>query len=253
MQTSGIVRRQVDLQGVFVDIGDFSRFKGPRHESPKEVHLRKSTPPQKIARKVDFLSLAFTMHPVCTLLRRLQAARSSTKSGGILANKSKACASFNVPLSLCLLTWPRISLHESLANFLKPVHSRLWAFMRHSLAHQISCLLHSFRNKHREKVSLSENSGDPFTTTARDCFRMLRCFALLGCKHVVFLQVSTTPRVEDPQGLPIILLHVLAWFPCPQVLGDGDTATREETRNFVCLGIAAVLLGVQEDAAAIMV
>ena len=43
------LQRQVDLQGVFVKIGDFIKFKGFL-----EAILRKFTNPQKIARKVDF-------------------------------------------------------------------------------------------------------------------------------------------------------------------------------------------------------
>ena len=62
------IERQAVLQGAFVKIGDFIRFKAFLVEFLESRRSWEKQSPQKIARKVDFLSLAFTMHLVCTLL-----------------------------------------------------------------------------------------------------------------------------------------------------------------------------------------
>ena len=44
------------------------KFEGSRAGIPREQALLRKSNPQKITRKVDFLSLPFTMHLICTLL-----------------------------------------------------------------------------------------------------------------------------------------------------------------------------------------
>ena len=68
MQTRGIVKTS-GFTRVFVKIGDFIKFKGFSCGILREqAILRKSKAPRKSPEKSTFLSLAFTMHLVCTLL-----------------------------------------------------------------------------------------------------------------------------------------------------------------------------------------
>ena len=50
----GALQRPVDLQGVFVKIGDLIKFKGFLVEFLQNKRSWKNQNPQKIARKVDF-------------------------------------------------------------------------------------------------------------------------------------------------------------------------------------------------------
>ena len=50
----GALKRQVDLQGVFVKIGDFIKFKGLLVEFLENKRSWENQKPQKIDRKVDF-------------------------------------------------------------------------------------------------------------------------------------------------------------------------------------------------------
>ena len=60
----GALQRQVDLQGVFVKIGDFIKFKGFSCGIPREqAILRKSKTPRRSPEKWTFLSLAFYNAP----------------------------------------------------------------------------------------------------------------------------------------------------------------------------------------------
>ena len=60
----GALQRRVDLQGVFVKIGDFIKFKGSSCGIPREqATLRKSKTPRKPPEKWTFLSLAFYNAP----------------------------------------------------------------------------------------------------------------------------------------------------------------------------------------------
>ena len=58
------------LQGAFVKIGNFIKFKGFLGIPREQAILRKAKTPRKSPEKRTFLSLAFTMHLVCTLLKR---------------------------------------------------------------------------------------------------------------------------------------------------------------------------------------
>ena len=69
----GALSGQVDVQGVYVKIGDFIKFEGflvtnlsgfPR----EEALLRKSTSPENRQRSELFWASPFTMHLVCTVL-----------------------------------------------------------------------------------------------------------------------------------------------------------------------------------------
>ena len=58
------------LQGVIVKIGAFVKFQGSKSTGipREEALLRKSKHPRKSPELGTLLRLAFTMHPVCTLL-----------------------------------------------------------------------------------------------------------------------------------------------------------------------------------------